>query len=1474
MWGWLLAVLTWAQLQVIEPVVRWWEEVVLGSWEEWVLALVRQGFEETTRFLNGLGAWFLSLFSKHSYREQLRRSWQENSWQQWWGEVARRPSTLNALVANLVAQQQQAHGNNPSSSPYTPAANGGHLGQPSLSAPPLDAVLGDPSQANGSATRPLNHQLEPGSGATNAPESVAPTQGMRSGPSTAGASAWWPRPATRLGGHPPDGAHRPHGAPSSLAARLERPVVFVQQSGMGILDELAKRRHGLIEDAKMAAQLAVSRAFEIARSTVRAVLFLPSREALAAAQQQGFSRSADGAGDAAAEQGDAGRDVAPWRPTDGAPAATASAAGSVSSRGSRRAQLKRSKSAHVNIAEMAYQPGAGAGAAASSIARRGLQRSRSFGRLGSSTSAFGYQATETPSDALAVIRAAGYPHELHTVTTEDGYVLRLERIPRPGARDVVFFMHGVLDTSIAWVSGGVTGSQAFAAWEAGMDVWLGNSRGNAPRQHQDPARRGRRYWQYNINHMGMYDIGAQLDHIHNVKCAELGAGNVTLDLDHLGPLAGSFFGGGAAGEASRLLPGRAISTGAGRHEETALRGLAAGARSSVRIRHSNSDGNLYRWGSAHSAASSSDASAAAGPLRGAAAASRPSPAAPSATMDDDHVGSGPDATVSEGSSNGVAVASDDAAAAPVLSAPQRPHRTPDPAFPSAPSAGLSAASLSHAPSSHGPLSPMHSCDGSLQDGGAGSGSEGGSREKQLAGDACPDSAGVEHARQQQQHAGACRRPSATTIPTLPSPSAAAASSAAASSSPSTSSPRSLTRSSAPLPAMHRNAVTLTVASPLRGAAGGAFLDAAALVDLEGHRPRAGTMTPEASGGTAGMTTFTLEAKTRADFGTHSAAAAHGGGSGAAVASGGGTEGGGRRMSGSGVSAAASVLDAVGSVLGPAADAVTLAVASAAATAGAAIATAAASATQLLQPLQQAASQRFESAPDAGTAPSDSTPFATVSAQGADAADVERQDASGPAALGQQPRKSSSDLPWLDGMHAGSQQPRAYPAGPVPHPQPATASPPFSPSASSGVPLSSDVAATQEPVPAAASVTRQATLPVPPLGFLHPVAPASAGSSFRRACSTNYLPSTSGAYGYGTTSLAAASAAQLGLPPASMLLTSPERAGSGFSTTGSQSSASDTAAAAPTTTSGSTAHAANGPWFHAGGASPYGGSLDHVRCHHHHPAGAHGHAHAHGDPMAAAALPPLPPPPPYKLRAVAHSLGGMSMLIHLVNRLREGRPHNVSRLLLLTPAGFHKHCPKASKPVMWTLPIITRVVRAFFGRTFCFPLYIPTFLGRALTFKMLLSASRIPGLGELLRVVFKALLDGDISQWDRAMQMPHYSAEDMPAISVDQVLHLIQLVNSDSFRLYDYGSPAANTAHYGSPAPPDVASEYWRLDLPVHLVAGRRDGIIPAPNIRRHLDAMRAQGVAVSYREFDFGHLDFTFGVKEELRMYLMRVLRM
>lgn len=54
----------------------------------------------------------------------------------------------------------------------------------------------------------------------------------------------------------------------------------------------------------------------------------------------------------------------------------------------------------------------------------------------------------------------------------------------------------------------------------------------------------------------------------------------------------------------------------------------------------------------------------------------------------------------------------------------------------------------------------------------------------------------------------------------------------------------------------------------------------------------------------------------------------------------------------------------------------------------------------------------------------------------------------------------------------------------------------------------------------------------------------------------------------------------------------------------------------------------------------------------------------------------------------------------------------------------------------------------------------------------------------------------------------------------QALHFIQIIRSGRFQLYDYGSPAANAARYGSPRPPDIGSQYWRLaGLHIDLLAG-------------------------------------------------------
>lgn len=83
-----------------------------------------------------------------------------------------------------------------------------------------------------------------------------------------------------------------------------------------------------------------------------------------------------------------------------------------------------------------------------------------------------------------IVTGKGYKFEQHKVTTKDGYILTVFRIPghdneTPSrTKPPVFFQHGILDSADCWVMNSAQNSPAFIAANAGYDVWLGNSRGN------------------------------------------------------------------------------------------------------------------------------------------------------------------------------------------------------------------------------------------------------------------------------------------------------------------------------------------------------------------------------------------------------------------------------------------------------------------------------------------------------------------------------------------------------------------------------------------------------------------------------------------------------------------------------------------------------------------------------------------------------------------------------------------------------------------------------------------------------------------------------------------------------------------------------------------------------------------------------------------------------------------------------------
>ena len=242
-----------------------------------------------------------------------------------------------------------------------------------------------------------------------------------------------------------------------------------------------------------------------------------------------------------------------------------------------------------------------------------------------------------------------------------------------------------------------------------------------------------------------------------------------------------------------------------------------------------------------------------------------------------------------------------------------------------------------------------------------------------------------------------------------------------------------------------------------------------------------------------------------------------------------------------------------------------------------------------------------------------------------------------------------------------------------------------------------------------------------------------------------------------------------------------------------------------------------------------------------------------------------PPLPYRLQAVGHSLGGMALLIHQTTAWRRPDPQYIQRLVLLTPAGFHH----LRVPLVGWIFVVFYCSRLLQGHS---GVYLTHFLLRVLVHKLAKDLHGMPALGHLSNVLCGLFMAGDASRWDKAALMPHYSADSMPAFSKGVARHIAQCVLSRRFQLYDYGSAERNLRAYGRARPPDVGSSYWRVDVPVDLVAGTNDGIIAPENVREHLHRFKSQGVDVSYSEFEFGHVDFTFAPSDALIRHIFSCL--
>ncbi|KAJ0750821.1 putative triacylglycerol lipase [Helianthus annuus] len=238
--------------------------------------------------------------------------------------------------------------------------------------------------------------------------------------------------------------------------------------------------------------------------------------------------------------------------------------------------------------------------------------------------------------------------------------------------------------------------------------------------------------------------------------------------------------------------------------------------------------------------------------------------------------------------------------------------------------------------------------------------------------------------------------------------------------------------------------------------------------------------------------------------------------------------------------------------------------------------------------------------------------------------------------------------------------------------------------------------------------------------------------------------------------------------------------------------------------------------------------------------------------------------PYKLCAICHSLGGAAILMYIITRRVENKPHRLSRAIMLSPAGFHHDSPFFFTVIeyvcLWLAPILNPI----------FPgLYIPTRFFRMIVHKLARDLQNYPAVGGLVQTIMSYLVGGDSSNWVGVMGLPHYNMNDMPGVSFGVARHLAQIKRAKRFVMFDYGSREANMKVYGSPEPLDLGARYNLIDVPIDLVAGMKDKVILPSMIIHHYRLMKDGGVNASYKQFEYAHLDFTFSHREELLEYVM-----
>ncbi|XP_030024012.2 lipase 1 [Manduca sexta] len=140
---------------------------------------------------------------------------------------------------------------------------------------------------------------------------------------------------------------------------------------------------------------------------------------------------------------------------------------------------------------------------------------KSFAQIANITTTLSNVAEDGLLNFTELAEKYGYPANVHDVTTEDGYKLKLFNIPGDKSRPVLL-VHGVFGTADDYIIRG-NSSLAIILAKLGFDVWAMNVRGcRYSRNHRfyNPDN-GKDFWDYSVHELGVYDLASNVDYVLN-----------------------------------------------------------------------------------------------------------------------------------------------------------------------------------------------------------------------------------------------------------------------------------------------------------------------------------------------------------------------------------------------------------------------------------------------------------------------------------------------------------------------------------------------------------------------------------------------------------------------------------------------------------------------------------------------------------------------------------------------------------------------------------------------------------------------------------------------------------------------------------------------------------------------------------------------------------------------------------------------